>query len=236
MSNIALITGSSRGIGAACAKQLKNDGFDVVITYNKSKEKALLLADELRCKAFKCDVSESDQVSELFNTIGSVSLLVCCAGIAPVQKLLTDTTEEEWDRVFATNVKGAYLCCREAIPNMVRKKCGNIILFSSIWGIAGASCEAPYSASKAALIALTKSLAKELGPSGIRVNCVAPGVIATDMNSHLSESDLQALKDETPLGTIGTPDQVASLVSYLASPQADFITGQVISPNGGFIT
>ena len=235
MKKTALITGSSRGIGAACAKRLAEDGWNVIITYNRSRSAAMKLAEELSCAAVQCDVSDSEQVRRLFEIAGGVSLLVCCAGIALPQKLITDTTEKEWDDIFGTNVKGAFLCCREAIPHMVHEKSGNIILFSSIWGMCGASCEAAYSASKGAVISLAKSLAKELGPSGIRVNCVAPGVIDTDMNKNLSPADMDSLREETPLGEIGTPEDIASAVSYLASPGSRFITGQVISPNGGFV-
>ena len=161
-------------------------------------------------------------------------LLVNNAGIAQ-QKLFTDVTEEEWDRIFAVNVKGLYTCCRAVVPHMVRRHAGSIINVSSIWGEVGASCEVPYSASKAAVIGFTKALAKELGPSGIRVNCVSPGVIATEMNAALDPETLDALREETPLGTIGTPEDAARAILWLAGEDSAFVTGQVLGVNGGFV-
>ncbi len=234
MKKTALITGASRGIGAACARALHEDGFDVVINYLNSEEKALSLAKELDCRAIKADVSDPEAVSEMVKSVGDVDVLVCNAGMA-MQKMLTDTSFDEWQKIFAVNTAGVFNACKAAIPSMVHKKSGRIITVSSIWGIAGASCEAAYSASKAAVIGLTKSLAKELGPSGITVNCVAPGVIDTDMNAMLSEDILDELRCDTPLGRIGTPEDIANLVSFLASDKASFITGQVITSDGGFI-
>ncbi|MBQ6540371.1 MAG: 3-oxoacyl-ACP reductase FabG [Oscillospiraceae bacterium] len=230
----ALITGGSRGIGAACAKALQRDGYDVVITYLNSGDAAADLAMELGCRAVRCDVADSGRVKEMFDLIGPVDILVCCAGIS-ITGLFTDVTPEEWRRIFAVNVDGTYNCIRCALPHMIHEKAGSIVTVSSIWGITGASCEAAYSATKAAIIGLTKALAKELGPSNITVNCVAPGVIDTDMNKHLTAKDIDALKDETPLGVIGTPEDIAETVSFLVSPKARFITGQVISPNGGIV-
>ncbi len=230
----ALITGGSRGIGAACAKALQRDGYDVVITYLNSGDAAADLAMELGCRAVRCDVADSGRVKEMFDLIGPVDILVCCAGIS-ITGLFTDVTPEEWRRIFAVNVDGTYNCIRSALPHMIHEKAGSIVTVSSIWGITGASCEAAYSATKAAIIGLSKALAKELGPSHITVNCVAPGVIDTDMNKHLTDDDLDALKDETPLGVIGTPEDIAETVSFLVSPKARFITGQVISPNGGIL-
>ncbi len=230
----ALITGSSRGIGAACARKLCEDGFEVVINYKNSEASALALAKELGCTAIKADISDRTQVEEMFSKIGGVDVLVCSAGIAR-QQLFTDITPEDWREIFAVNLDGVFNCCQCALPHMIHEKSGKIITVSSIWGITGASCESAYSASKAAIIGLTKALAKELGPSGIRVNCVAPGVIDTDMNRALGSDTLEALKEETPLGVLGTPEDIASAVSFLASRNADFITGQVISPNGGFL-
>jgi 3-oxoacyl-[acyl-carrier protein] reductase len=166
-------------------------------------------------------------------TFGSVNLLVNNAGIAHFG-LLTDISAAEWRRIFATNVDGAFFCTQAALPNMIHQKSGCIINISSIWGLVGASCEVAYSAGKGALIAMTKALAKEVGPSGIRVNCVAPGVIDTAMNSALSTADMDALLDETPLGMLGHPEDIAETVAFLASDKAKFITGQIISPNGGF--
>ena len=234
MRKKALVTGASRGIGAACAVALACDGFDVFINYNHSAEEARSIADNIGGTAIMADVTNPANVAEMFNETGEVDVLVCCAGIAHYG-LFTDITEGEWRRIFDINVGGVINCCLKAIPGMISAKSGRIITISSIWGISGASCEAVYSASKAAVIGLTKSLAKELAPSGILVNCVAPGAVNTDMLSNLTQEELAALCEETPLGRIGTPEDIAGLVSYLASDSAQFITGQVISPNGGLV-
>ena len=234
MTKTALITGGSGGIGAACVTGLSRDGYNVVIGYNSGREEALRLAELTGGQAVKADVTDSAAVDRLFDTAGDIDVLVCCAG-TPLYGLFTDVTEEQWKRVFDVNVGGVINCCRAVIPGMVRRKSGRIITVSSIWGICGASCEAVYSASKAAVIGLTKSLAKELGPSGILVNCVAPGAVETGMLSPLTGDDLEKLRADTPLGRLGAPEDIAGLVSYLASDAASFITGQVISPNGGFL-
>ena len=174
------------------------------------------------------------QVQAVVERWGQIDLLVNNAGIAQ-QKLFTEITEAEWDRMFAVNAKGLYACCRAVVPGMIRLHSGNIINVSSMWGQAGASCEVHYSAAKAAVIGFTKALAKELGPSGIRVNCVAPGVIATEMNAALDGETLDALREETPLGTIGTPEEAARAILWLAGDGASFVTGQVIGVNGGFV-
>ena len=183
-------------------------------------------------------MSDSNQVKRMFSEIncvfGGVDILVNNAGIAQ-QKLFTDITDEDFDKMFAVNVKGVFNCCREAVPYMVNRKNGRIINISSIWGISGASCEVHYSASKAAVIGLTKALAKELGPSGICVNCIAPGVIDTPMNSCFDSDTMNALIDETPLMRIGTPEDIAKTVFFFASEDSSFITGQVICADGGFI-
>ncbi len=233
MGKTALVTGSSRGIGAAAVRRLAADGWNVAIHYNRSEDQALALAKALGAPAYRADVRDPGQVDALFRAAGPVDLLVCNAGIAQYG-LLTDTDEAAWRDVLAVNTDGAYRCCRAAIPHMVRQKAGNIILMSSVWGVYGASCEAAYSASKAALVGLTKALAKELGPSGIRVNCVAPGVIDTDMLAQFDRADRQALAEQTPLGRIGRPEDVAELIAFLASDSAGFITGQVIGCDGGF--
>ena len=233
MNKTALVTGSSRGIGAAAARRLAADGWAVSIHYNESEAAALALAEELGVRALRADMADPAQVSALFAAAGPIDLLVCNAGTAEYG-LLTDMDEAAWRHLMAVNLDGAYRCCRAAIPHMVREKAGNILLVSSIWGLYGASCEAAYSASKAALIGLTKALAKELGPSGIRVNCVAPGVIDTDMLARFDFADRQALVDETPLGRLGTPEDVAELIAFLASDRASFITGQVVACSGGF--
>lgn len=234
MDKTVLITGGSRGIGAACARVFSRDGYRVVIGYNTSSDAAAAVSAETGAERVRADVSDAAQVSGMFTAAGKVDVLVCNAGIA-MQKLFTDMTPEEWRHIFAVNVDGAFNCCREAIPGMIRRGGGSIIIVSSIWGVTGAACEAAYSASKAALIGLTKALAKELGPSGIRVNCVAPGVIDTEMNASFSEEDMAALRDETPLCRIGSPEEVAETIAFLASDRAGFITGQVISPNGGIV-
>ena len=233
MPKTALVTGSSRGIGAATARRLAADGWDVTVHYNKSQTTAMALAEQLHTRAVQADVTEPAQVDAMFQAVGPVDLLVCNAGIAQYG-LFTDTTEDAWRRVLGVNTDGVYRCCRAAIPHMVHEKAGNIILVSSVWGVYGASCEAAYSASKAALIGLTKALAKELGPSGIRVNCVAPGVIDTDMLARFDFADRQALAEQTPLGRIGRPEDVAELIAFLASDKAGFITGQIIGCDGGF--
>jgi 3-oxoacyl-[acyl-carrier protein] reductase len=168
----------------------------------------------------------------MFETVGGVDVLVCSAGIALLRQF-QDTTAADWQRIMSVNLGGTVNCIRAALPHMLRNKFGRIVTVSSMWGVTGGSCESAYSASKAALIGLTRSLAKELGPSGITVNCVAPGVIATDMNADLTEEDLAALREETPLGTLGTPEDVAQAVRYLVS--APFVTGQVLGVNGGIL-
>lgn len=233
MAKTALITGGSRGIGAACARVLAAGGHRVTIQYLISEAASQALAAEVGGSAVRADVSDAGQVRQMFDTAGPVDILVCSAGISLI-KLFTDTTEEEWRRLLDTNLGGVINCCQAAVPHMVRRKHGRIIIISSVWGVTGASCEAVYSASKAALIGLTKSLAKELGPSGITVNCAAPGVIDTDMNRHLTPDVREELVSNTPLGRIGTPEDVAALVRFLASDEAGFITGQVIGVDGGF--
>ena len=234
MAKKVLITGGSRGIGAQCARVFAEDGWEVYINYNKSEEKALALAAQIGATAVKADVSDFTDCVKMLEITGGLDLLVCNAGISQ-QKLFTKTTPADWRNIFSVNVDGVFNCCRAATPYMVYNKRGSIITISSMWGQVGASCEVAYSASKAAVIGFTKALAKELGPSNIRVNCIAPGVIDTEMNSHLSKDDMAVLADETPLCRIGTADEVAKTALFLASDSASFITGQVIGVNGGMI-
>ncbi len=226
----ALITGASGGIGSEIARHLSKDGYDVVLHYNNNSAKAL--AKELGGVAIKADLQNAKDVAKMFEAAGNIDVLVNCAGVA-AQMLFTDISEEEWDRVFDINVKGTFLCCKEAAKQMIAKKSGKIINISSMWGITGASCEVHYSASKAAVIGLTKALAKELAPCGITVNCVAPGFIETAMNAHLSAESVEAFRQEIPLERLGTVADVAGTVSFLASENANYITGQVLSVDGG---
>lgn len=233
MARTALITGASRGIGAACARTLAARGDRVIINYLNSKQAADDLALELGGITVRADVADSGQVRQMFESIDLPDILVCSAGVSLV-KLFTDTSEKEWRTLLDTNLGGVINCTQAAIPHMVRQKFGRIVIISSVWGVTGASCEAVYSASKAALIGLTKSLAKELGPSGITVNCVTPGVINTDMNAGLTDDVRAELVNCTPMGCIGLPEDVATLVQFLSSDEARFITGQVIGVDGGF--
>lgn len=243
MNKTVLITGASRGIGRAAAVTFAQNGYNVAINYNKSSEAAEKLCSELKqygvkAIALQSDVADKSAVDKMVKRIEAelekITVLVNNAGIAE-QALFSDITEEMWNRMFDVNVKGAYNCTQAVLPHMIHNKYGRIINVSSMWGISGASCEVHYSASKAALIGFTKSLAKEVGLSGITVNCVAPGVIATEMNGHLSEEIIEELKNETPLNRIGTPEDVAEAIFFLASDKASFITGQVLSVDGGFI-
>jgi len=229
----ALVTGGSRGIGAAIVRALAAEGWQVFIHCNKHPEAAQALAHRVGGTVVQGNLAMPMDVKTLFRQTGPVDLLVNNAGVAHYG-LLQDMSEMEWRNVFAVNTDGMYRCCREAIPGMVKAQAGCIVNIASVWGQVGASCEAAYSASKGAVIALTKALAKELGPCGIRVNCVCPGVIDTDMIANLSEEDKKVLAAETPLGRLGTPEDVAGLVAFLASDRAAFLTGQVIAADGGF--
>ena len=232
-----LITGSSRGIGAETARLFAKKGYHVCINYNKSENAALALLDELKdysVELVKADVSKSDEVKRMFSEISGIDILVNNAGIAQT-KLFTDITDDDWNNMISSNLSSAFYCCRAALPYMIRQHFGRIINISSMWGQVGGSCEVHYSAAKAGIIGLTKALAMEEGLSGITVNCIAPGVIKTDMTSNLSEDDFTALKDETPTNSIGTPFDIARTVLFLASDNSSFITGQVFGINGGFV-
>ncbi len=234
----AIVTGGAKGIGAAIVKRLVRDGYKVALCYNNSEEQASKLCTDLgaNCRAYKLDITDSDAVNSVFADIeknfGEISVLVNNAGIAE-QALFTDITDEMWHRMLETNLSGAFYCLRAVLKYMINRKAGKIINISSIWGEIGGSCEVHYSAAKAGLIGMTKALAKEVGLSGITVNSVSPGVILTDMTSHFDEDTMNELKGETPLNRIGTPEDVAGVVAFLASPDADFITGQDLAVNGG---
>jgi len=237
-----LVTGASGGIGSAIAQTFAQNGYAVAIHYFEGRQNAERLAEELTASghtAFlvQADVASKQQVTAMIDEItkqtGGVDVLVNNAGIANYA-LVTDVTEQEWQKLLGVNLSGAFYCAQAVLPYMVKQKQGAIINISSVWGVCGASCEVAYSATKAGLIGFTKALAKEVGPSGIRVNCIAPGVIETKMNANLSESTMQELKDATPLGRTGTPEEVAKLALFLAGTNAEFITGQTICVDGGF--
>lgn len=235
MKNV-LITGGSRGIGKACVYEFCKRGYRVFFNYNNSKEEAEKVSADTGAVMIKADISKSEDVINMADYIhtnyGMIDILVNNAGIAQ-QKLFTDITENDWDRMFNVNMKGMFLVTKAFVHDMIINQSGKIINISSMWGITGGSCEVHYSASKAAVIGFTKSLAKELGPSNICVNCVAPGVIETEMNSHLSDEDKESLCDETPLFRIGKPEEVAKTVAFLSSDDSGFITGQILSVDGG---
>lgn len=236
------VTGGTRGIGRETVKLFAREGYRVAFLYLNSDDKAQELVDEVKeygdVMAVKCDVSDLSQVESAFNKIrsefGRIYALVNNAGIAQ-QKLFTDITAQEWERMMGVNAGGVFNCCRAVLPDMIHEKNGRIINISSMWGQVGASCEVHYSASKAAVIGLTKALAKEVGPSGITVNCIAPGVIDTDMMSTFPDDVKKELADETPLCRLGTSSDVAKAVLFLTGDGASFITGQVIGVNGGMV-
>ena len=227
-----VITGGSRGIGAAAVKHFRARGDQVFFLYEKNHDAAHAIAEATGATPICCDVADGESVSAAFQGIGDVDILVCNAGICHYG-LMSQTSESEWDRIFAVNVKGIYHCVNAAMPFFLKKQSGSIVTVSSMWGQTGASCEAAYSASKGAVIALTKALAQELGPSGIRVNCVAPGVILTDMCADVSPQTLAQMASDTPVGRNGTPEDVAKAIAYLAD--AKFITGEILAVNGGYV-
>ena len=227
-----LITGGSRGIGAAAVELFAARGHQVYFIYEKNHEAAKAVSTQTGATAICCDVADSAAVAAAFQAVGAVDVLICNAGIC-YTGLMSQQSEESWDRIFAVNVKGIYNCVNATMPGFLEKHKGCIINVSSMWGQVGASCEAAYSATKGAVIALTKALAQELGPSGIRVNCIAPGVIETDMCAGVDPEILQQMGQDAPLGRNGTPMDVAQAMEYLA--QAEFVTGQVLGVNGGYI-
>lgn len=231
MSTI-VITGGSRGIGAAAVELFAAQGHRVYFLYEKNHEAAQAVAEKTGATPICCDVADGSAVKAAFAQIPNVDVLVCNAGICHYG-LMSMMDEDAWNRIFDVNVKGIYHCVNAAMPSFLQTHKGSVVTVSSMWGIAGASCEAAYSATKGAVIALTKALAKELGPSGIRVNCVAPGVILTDMCANVSDEVLSELAEESPIGRNGTPQDVAKAIAYLAD--ADFVTGQVLSVNGGLV-
>lgn len=242
MAKTVLITGASRGIGAATARRFAQAGYQVVVNYYKSEEKALALCEELgECAfPFRCDVSDPAQVEAMVNAamerFGRIDALVCNAGVEQLPAgLAQDISIEEWNRVFSVNVNGVFYAVRSVLPHMVRAQYGRIITISSMWGQVGGACESCYSATKGAVIAFGKALAKEVGLSHITVNSIAPGVINTDMMSHVDAETTAWLADEAALGRIGQPEEIASAACFLASDEAAFITGQVLGVNGGFV-
>lgn len=236
----AVITGSARGIGAATAALFADLGYNVVINYNTSEKEAFELKEKLGEKAIavQADVSKSDEAKKLIetakNAFGRIDVLVNNAGIAQ-QKLFTDISQDDYDRMFNCNVRSAFNCCQCVLPEMIHNKYGRIINVSSMWGIVGASCEVHYSASKAAIVGLTKALAREVAPSGITVNCVAPGVIDTPMNKCFDKEIMNELAEETPVGRLGTPEDVARAIAFFADEKSGFLTAQVLGVDGAFI-
>lgn len=239
----ALIAGASGGIGAATARAFAQAGYGVAIHAHRNVDKLHALAQELSalsvpvlevCADLSDPVQAKTMVDNVLEKFCQLDILICCSGLSHVG-LVTDIDPQQWKTLFGVNVDGMHYCCQAVLPHMVHRKEGCILTISSMWGQVGASCEVAYSATKGAVIAYTKALAQEVGPSNIRVNCIAPGVIATEMNAHLSPEDLEALADETPLGRIGTPEECAACALFLASEGASFVTGQVLAPNGGLV-
>lgn len=238
-----LITGGARGIGKAMSKAFAKEGYNVLVNFNKSENEAkelytILNEKNFSVKLFKANISNREDVEDMVDycikEFGGLDVLVNNAGVSQ-DKLFTDITDEDWDNMMNINLKGSFYCSQVALKYMISEKKGNIINISSIWGISGASCEVHYSITKAGIIGMTKALAKEVGPSNIRVNSIAPGVINTDMLSGYNEEDIDALVEETSLMRLGTPEDIANCAIFLASDKSNFITGQVISPNGGFV-
>lgn len=242
MPKTVIITGGSGDIGAATVSLFAKKGYNTVIGYNNSEAKAKTLVDTLteegfNVSAFKADISDSSQAEKLIEfavkTYGGIDILVNNAGIAE-QKLFTDISNEDWNKMISVTLSGTFYCCRAATPYFVRQKRGSIVNVSSMWGTTGASCEVHYSAAKAGVIGLTKALAKELGPSNVRVNCIAPGVVDTEMNLNIDKNALNSIADETPLCRIGLPFEIAKAIYFLGN-DGEFITGQTLGVNGGLV-
>lgn len=236
MRETVLITGASRGIGYATAELFAVNGYTVYANYRSSPKSLELLSEKLSERGctlipLYADVSNSSDVEHMVSQTNGVDILINNAGIAQFKQFV-DMSEADWDNMMSVNLKSVYLCTHCVIPHMIKRKHGAIVNISSVWGVTGGSCEVHYSAAKAGVIGFTKALAKEMAPSGIRVNCIAPGVIETDMNKELSDYDRQLIKEQTPLGTIGLPDHIAQAALFLAENQ--FITGEILNVNGGF--
>lgn len=237
MAKTVIVTGVTRGIGKQIAISLADEGYFVIGFYKNSEKNAKELEKNSNIKTYKCDITDSKQVEEIAEEIlknNNIYAIINNAGVAKTS-LFCDVSEQDFDNIMNTNVKGAFLVTKAFLPNMISKKAGRIVNISSIWGVCGGSCEVVYSASKSAVIGMSKALSRELGPSSITVNCIAPGVIETDMISNLSVEDKKALANDTSLQRIGTPKDISGVVSFLLSENADFITGQVITVDGGLI-
>ena len=234
MQRTALVTGGSGGIGAAVCRRLAADGCLVYVGYSSSQERAKALAEEIGGKALKIDVTSPADITKAAELCGNVDILVNNAGVSEIA-LFDSLPDDRSRRIMEVNLVGAMNCTRTFVKSMIARKSGCIVNISSMWGQVGASCEVDYSASKAGIIGFTKALAKEVAPSGIRVNCVSPGFIMTEMNSHFSDEDLELIREDIPLGIFGEPRHVADAVAFLVSPQAEYITGQILAVNGGMV-
>ena len=243
MGKVCIVTGASRGIGKSTAIALGKQGAAVVVNYNNNRGLAEITAAEVikqggRAEIFKADISSFDEAKQMaefaIRRFGKIDALVNNAGVALVQKPFDMTDKSEWDKIFSVNVYGTFNCTKAVIPNMVHNKRGSIVNLSSVWGITGGSCEAVYSAAKAAIIGFTKAMAKELAPSGICVNALAPGIIDTDMNGHLAPEEIGAIKDEIPFGRLGSADEIGEIAAFLCSDKSRYITGEIIKADGGW--